>query len=109
MTGGSWAPSPYIYIAAVFLLGVLITLLNACYGMEGMATDNHVRSHNTDLQLYSSHNGQWVYMVLNNKAEVVDCQPHYRQRCALEAWHIRTEPHKMNRDGGPLYQWSTIH
>ena len=36
------------------------------------------------------------------KAEVVDCHPHYRQRCALEAWHIRTEPHKMNRDGGPL-------
>ena len=23
-------------------------------------------------------------------------------RCALEAWHIRTEPHTMNRDGGPL-------
>ena len=36
------------------------------------------------------------------KAEVVDCHPHYRQRCALEAWHIRTEPHTMNRDGGPL-------
>ncbi len=36
------------------------------------------------------------------KAEVVDCHPHYRQRCALEAWHIRTELHTMNRDGGPL-------
>ena len=36
------------------------------------------------------------------KAEVVDCHPHYRQRCALEALHIRTEPHTMNTDGGPL-------
>ncbi|MCY4642660.1 MAG: hypothetical protein OXC41_08225, partial [Gammaproteobacteria bacterium] len=35
------------------------------------------------------------------KAEV-DCHPHYHQRCALEAWHIRTDPHTMNRDGGPL-------
>ena len=36
------------------------------------------------------------------KAEVVECHPHYRQRYALEAWHIRTEPHTMNRDGGLL-------
>ena len=36
------------------------------------------------------------------KAEVVDCHPHYHQRCTLEARHIRTEPHTMNRDGGPL-------
>ena len=36
------------------------------------------------------------------KDEVVDCHPHYRQRCALEAWHITTETHKMNRDYGPL-------
>ena len=36
------------------------------------------------------------------KAEVVDCHPHYHQVCALEAWPIRTEPHRMNRDGGPL-------
>ena len=36
------------------------------------------------------------------KAEVVDCHPHYRQRCGLEVWHIRTEPHTMNRDEGLL-------
>ena len=34
--------------------------------------------------------------------EVVDCHPHYCHRYALEAWHIRTLPHTMNRDGGPL-------
>ena len=37
-----------------------------------------------------------------NDAEVVDHNPRYRQRCTLEAWHIRTERHKMNRDEGPL-------
>ena len=35
-------------------------------------------------------------------AEVVDHNPRYRQRCTLEAWHIRTERHKMNRDEGSL-------
>ena len=32
----------------------------------------------------------------------MDGHPHYCQRCALEAWHITTEPHMMNRDEGPL-------
>ena len=36
------------------------------------------------------------------RTEVVHCHPHYHQRCAAEALHIRTEPHTMNRDGGPL-------
>ena len=35
-------------------------------------------------------------------AEVVDSHPYYRQRCALEAWHIRMEHQAMNRDEGPL-------
>ena len=39
-------------------------------------------------------------------AEVVDSHPYYRQRCALEAWHIRTEHQTMNRDEGPLYHQS---
>jgi len=36
------------------------------------------------------------------KTEVVDCHLHYCQRSALEAWHIRTESHTMNKDGSPL-------
>ena len=43
-----------------------------------------------------SHTIKW------EEAEVVNHHPHYRQRCALEAWHIPTERHKMNRDKGPL-------
>ena len=34
--------------------------------------------------------------------EVVDSHPYYRQRCVLEAWHIRTEHQTMNCDEGPL-------
>ena len=43
-----------------------------------------------------SHTIKW------EEAEVVDHHLRYHQRCALEAWHIRTEQHKMNRDEGPL-------
>ena len=35
-------------------------------------------------------------------AEVVDHSTRFRQRCILEAWHIRTEWHTMNCDEGPL-------
>ena len=35
-------------------------------------------------------------------AEVVNTHPYYRQRCALEAWHIRLEYQAMKRDEGPL-------
>ena len=35
-------------------------------------------------------------------AEMVDHSTRFRQRCTLEAWHIRTEQHTMNRDEGPL-------
>ena len=61
-------------------------------GSSGNVQQSAVAEHATS----EMHDIDW------EKAEVVDCHPHYRQRCALEAWHIRTEPHKMNRDGGPL-------
>ena len=35
-------------------------------------------------------------------AEVIDSHPYYRQRCALEAWHIHLEHQAMNRGEGPL-------
>ena len=35
-------------------------------------------------------------------ATVVDGHPHLHQRCALEAWHIRSQDSTMNRDAGPL-------
>ena len=35
-----------------------------------------------------------------NKAEVLDSNPCLNQRCVLEAWHIRSQPHSMNRESG---------
>ena len=35
-------------------------------------------------------------------ATVVDGHPHFHQRCALEAWHIRSQDSTMNRDAAPL-------
>ena len=42
------------------------------------------------------HDIDWI------RATVVDGHPHFHQRCALEAWHIRSQDSTMNRDAGPL-------
>ena len=39
-----------------------------------------------------------------NEAEVLDSNLRLNQRCALEAWHIRSQPHPMNRESGLLPQ-----
>ena len=39
-----------------------------------------------------------------NEAEVLDSNPCLIQRCALEAWHIHSQPHPMNRESGLLPQ-----
>ena len=35
-------------------------------------------------------------------ATVVAGHPHFHQRCALEAWDIRSQDNTMDRDAGPL-------
>ncbi len=35
-------------------------------------------------------------------ATVIDGHPNCHQRCALKAWHIRSQDSLMNRDSGPL-------
>ena len=66
---------------------------------SGNVSQSAVAEHAMD----ESHTIKW------EEAEVVNHHPHYRQRCALEAWHIRTERHKMNRDEGPLPPASPPH
>ena len=78
-------------------------------GQTGRTLDHRLKEHrraltsgNVQQSAVAEHATSEMHDIDWEKAEVVDCHPHYRQRCALEAWHIRTEPHKMNRDGGPL-------
>ena len=47
------------------------------------------------------HNIDWM------GATVVDSHPHFHQRCALKAWHIRSQDSTMNRGAGPLPSVST--
>ena len=63
---------------------------------RAFASGNIMQSAVADHATKGMHDIDW------EKVEVVDGHPHYRQRCALEAWHIRTEPHTMNRDEGLL-------
>ena len=78
-------------------------------GQTGRTLDHRLKEHrralisgNVQQSAVAEHATNEMHDIDWEKAEVVDCHPHYRQRCALEVWHIRTEPHKMNRDGGPL-------
>ena len=57
-------------------------------------------SGNTAQSAVVEHAVEQMHVINWNEAEVVAC--YYRQRCALEAWHIRTEAQTMNRDAGPL-------
>ena len=44
-----------------------------------------------------SHDIDW-----SSSATVIVGHPNFHQRCALEAWHIRSQDSLMNRDSGPL-------
>ena len=76
---------------------------------NGRTLDHRLKQHrralisgNVQQSAVAEHASNEMHDIDWEKAEVVDCHPHYCQRCALEAWHIRTEPYTMNRDGGPL-------
>ena len=57
-------------------------------------------SRNITQLMVEGHASTAMHVIDWENTKVVHGYPHYRQRCALEAGHIRTEPHKMNRDGG---------
>ena len=60
--------------------------------MSGDVNLSAVAQHAVD----ESHDIDW------SSATVIDGHPNFHQRCALEAWHIRSQDSLMNRDSGPL-------
>ena len=78
-------------------------------GQMGRTLEHRLKEHkraltsgNTAQSAVAEHAVDHVHEIDWKEAEVVDSHPYYRQRCALEAWHIRTEHQTMNRDEGPL-------
>ena len=78
-------------------------------GQTGRTLEHRLKEHkraltsgNTAQSAVAEHAVDHVHEIDWKEAEVVDSHPYYRQRCALEAWHIRTEHQTMNRDEGPL-------
>ena len=59
---------------------------------SGEAAQSEVAEH----AMKEDHTIKW------EEADMVDHDPRYCQRCTLEAWHIRAEQQKMNRDDGSL-------
>ena len=57
-----------------------------------------LRSGEAALSAVAEHAIKEDHTIKWDDAEVVNHAPRYWQRCALEAWHIRSEKEKMNRD-----------
>ena len=75
-----------------------------CIRQTERALDHRLKEHrralmsgNVQQSAVAEHASNEMHDIDWEKAEVVERHPHYRRRCALEAWHIRTEPHTMNR------------
>ena len=78
-------------------------------GQTGRTLEHHLKEHkwaltlgNTAQSAVAEHAVDQMHVINWNEAKVVSCHPNYCQRCALEAWHIRTEHQTMNRDEVPL-------
>ena len=95
-----------LYCVDVYTVGCQRVPASRCrmlvmYTHEHTCTHTHT-SGNVSQSAVAEHAMDESHTIKWEEAEVVNHHPLYRQRCALEAWHIRTERHKMNRDEGPL-------
>ena len=77
-------------------------------GQMGRALEHRLKEHrralvsgNTAQSAVAEHAVDQMHSINWTGAEVVDSDPYYCQRCALEAWHIRMEQQAMHRDEGP--------
>ena len=59
-------------------------------------------SGDTNLSAVVQHVADEGHEINWSSAPVIDGHPNFHQRCALEAWHIRSQDSFMNRDAGPL-------
>ena len=83
-------------------------------GQTGRTLEHRLKEHrralvsgNTAQSGVAEHAVNQMHDINWTGVEVVDSHPYYRQRCALEAWHIRLEHQAMNRDEGPRQQYTT--
>ena len=60
-------------------------------GQTGRTLDHRLKEHRRAL-VSGNVQQSAVAEHASNEIHNIDCHPHYRQRCVLEAWHIRTEP-----------------
>ena len=78
-------------------------------GQTGRTLEHRLKEHkraltsgNTAQSAVAEHVAEQSHVINWNEAKVMACHFRYRQRCALEAWHIRAKAQTMNRDAGPL-------
>ena len=64
-------------------------------GQTGRTLEHRLKEHkraltsgNTAQSAVAEHAAEQSHVINWNEAKVMACHPHYRQRCALEAWHI---------------------
>ena len=66
-------------------------------GQMGRTLEHRLKEHkraltsgNTVQSAVAEHAVDQMHVINWNEAKVVSCHPYYRQKCALEAWHIHT-------------------
>ena len=78
-------------------------------GQTGRTLEHRLKEHkraltsgNTAQSAVAEHAVEQNHVINWKEAKVMACHHHYRQRCALEGWHIREKARTMNHDDGPL-------
>jgi len=81
----------------------------AYVGQTGCTLNHHCTEHiralqNADpnLSAVAEHSIQWDHNIAWDNAEILARNPCLVQRCAMEAWYIRSEANTMDRDSGTI-------
>ena len=78
-------------------------------GQTGRTLSHHLKEHkqafrsaNFSASAVAEHAISSGHTIASDEALIIDSNPHLHPRCALEAWHIRSQPHPLNWECGNL-------
>ena len=87
----------------------------AYVGQTGRSLSHRAKEHlracrngDTELSAVAEHAWSSGHAVAWDDMAVLDRSSRLHERCTLEAWHIRSQPHPINRERGRLSRGPTI-
>ena len=67
-----------------------------------LSSNSELISTNSSNSAVAEHAISSGHTIAWDEASVIDSNPHLHPQCALEAWHIWSQPHPLNRERGNL-------